>query len=114
MHKLAERPVEALDIDTRRMAFEAIALRKTIVARYNRVTVTLAPHILYTRHGELYLDAVTVARDGRPPAEVKLGAFKLAGLTEMAFTGRTFDPKPIFNPEDPKYAGVTLLGVTAG
>ena len=47
-------------MDTNRLYFEAIALRKCIRATYNRMTVILAPHILFTRHDELFIDAVTL------------------------------------------------------
>ncbi|MBK5263764.1 MAG: hypothetical protein JJE34_00820 [Alphaproteobacteria bacterium] len=98
-------------METNKLMLEAIALRKAIVATYNRMVVTLAPHILYTRHGELYLDAVTIKRDGQPPREIKLGAFKVAGLTELALTNQTFEPARFFDPGDPKYAAATLFFV---
>lgn len=98
-------------MDTNRIVLEAIALGRCIEAVYNRMKVTLAPHILYTRHDELYVDAVTVARDGRPPREVKLGAFKLTGLREIALADQSFEREPIFDPGDSKYAGVTLFAV---
>ena len=60
--------LERLDkIMDNKSIFEAIVLRKCIDATYNRAAVKLAPHIMYTKHGELFLDAVTVERDGRPP-----------------------------------------------
>ncbi len=96
-----------------KLLLEAIALRKCIVATYNRVVVKLAPHILYTKHDELYVDAVTVERDGQPPREIKLGTFKLAGLQAAGIADRTFNPEPVFNPADTKYAGVTLFAVEA-
>lgn len=94
-----------------RKMFEAIALRKCVDATYNRTTVKLAPHILYTRHGELYVDAVTVERDGKPPREVKLGTFKLAGLKELHVDERPFHPETVFDPGDSKYDGVTVFAV---
>lgn len=96
-----------------RIVLEAIALRKCIEATYNRMAVKLAPHILYTRHGELFVDAVTVERDGQPPRETKLGTFKLAGLQIREIVSRTFQAEPVFNPADPKYDGVTLFAVEA-
>ena len=98
-------------MDSNRTYFEAIALRKCLRATYNRMTVTLAPHILYTRHGELFIDAVTVERDGQPPREVKLGTFKLAGLKDVVLVDRIFTPDPLFDETDPKYAGVALFAV---
>lgn len=94
-----------------KLLLEAIALRTCIAAVYNRMAVTLAPYILYTRHDELYVDAVTVEREGQPPREVKLGTFKLDGLHTLALAGRSFEPQPLFDPTDSKYAGVTLFAV---
>jgi hypothetical protein len=94
-----------------RKLFEAIALRKCLDATYNRSAVKLAPHILYTRHGELFVDAVTVERDGKPPREIKLGTFKIAGLKELEIDERTFEPESIFDPANDKYAGVTVFAV---
>lgn len=94
-----------------RKFFEAIALRKCLDATYNRSSFKLAPHILYTRHGELYLDAVTIERDGKPPREIKIGTFKLAGLKEISVGEATFQPESIFDPADEKYDGVTVFAV---
>lgn len=98
-------------MESSKLLLEAIALQKCIAATYNRMRVKLAPHVLYTRHDELFIDAVTVERDGQHPREVKLGTFKLAGLTELEFAGRTFLPEPRFNPNDEKYEGTTLFAV---
>jgi hypothetical protein len=98
-------------MEANKILLEAIALKKCVEATYNRMVVKLAPHILYTRHGELYIDAVTVERDGKPPKETKLGTFKLAGLKIGGLVSRTFSTEPIFNPSDQKYAGVTLFMV---
>ena len=98
-------------MSTNRLVLEAIALRRCLEATYNRMAVKLAPHILYTRHDELFVDAVTVERDGKPPRELKLGTFKLAGLDVSGLVTRSFNPAPIFDPAAPKYAGVTLLAV---
>ena len=88
---------------------EAIARRRCLHAVYNRAPVRLAPHILYTRHDELYVDAVTVERDGRKPREIKLGTFKLSGLHEPAVDSQPFLLEPAFDPADARYEGVTLL-----
>jgi hypothetical protein len=98
-------------METNRIYFEAIALRKCLRATYNRMVVTLAPHILYTRHDELFIDAVTVDRDGKPPREIKLGTFKLAGLKDVVLLDRGFMPDPLFDRTDAKYAGVALFAV---
>ncbi len=90
---------------------EAIALRKCVAATYNRGSVKLAPHIMYTRHDELYVDAVTIERDGRPPRELKMSTFKLSGLHDLAVAEGAFNPEPIFDPADEKYVGKTLFAV---
>jgi hypothetical protein len=71
------------------------------------------PHAIYTRHGELYTDAVTLERDGKPPREVKLGAFKLAGLSQLRITPRRFSVEPTFRADDAKYTDVLLMAVEA-
>jgi len=94
-----------------KLILEAIALQKPVRATYNKVPVSLAPHILYTRHGELYVDAVTIERDGRPPREIKIGTFKVSGLKDMMLVEQRFEPEPMFNPGDAKYEGVTLFAI---
>lgn len=114
MHKIVEYQVQfghSAPMQSSKLLLEAIALKKCVTATYNRMAVTLAPHILYTRHGELFVDAVTIVRDGKPPREIKLGAFKLAGLDALALTDLPFRAEPIFDPAEPKYAGVTLFAV---
>ena len=98
-------------MEASKLVLEAIALRRCIEATYNRMAVKLAPHILYTRHGELFVDAVTVEREGRPPREQKLGTFKLAGLHIREVIARSFNAEPVFDAANPKYAGVTLFAV---
>jgi hypothetical protein len=98
-------------METNRLYLEAIALRKCIRATYNRMAITLAPHILFTRHDELFIDAVTIERDGQKPREIKIGTFKLAGLKDVSLLDQTFRPAPLFDPSDEKYAGVTLFAV---
>lgn len=92
--------------------FEAIALQKCLIATYNRMVVKLAPHILYTRHDEMFIDAVTVERDGRPPRELKLGTFKLAGLSNIGVLDENFDAmRGLYDETDAKYKGVTLFAI---
>jgi hypothetical protein len=100
-------------METNKLIFEAIALQKCVSATYNRMQVVLAPHILYTKHGELYVDAVTIKRDGELPREVKLGAFKVTGLKDLVSNDQGFSPDAVYNAQDEKYAGVTLFAVVA-
>ena len=92
--------------------FEAIALQKCLMATYNKLVVKLAPHILYTRHDEMFIDAVTIEREGRPPRELKLGTFKLAGLNDVSILDETFEPMHgLYDETDVKYKNVTLFAV---
>ncbi|MCP3736514.1 WYL domain-containing protein [Sphingomonas sp. RP10(2022)] len=94
--------------------FEAIVRQRAVTATYNKGTVVMAPHILYTRHGEIYVDAITVERDGKPPREEKLGTFKLDGLGQPTLTETPFRPSALFEPEAEKYVDVTLMAVERG
>lgn len=98
-------------METSRILLEAIATRRCVEAVYNRTNMRLAPHILYTRHDELYVDAVALEREGQKPRELKLGTFKLAGLKELAVGAEPFERQDLFDPDEPKYAGVTLFAV---
>lgn len=91
--------------------FAAIVRQRCINTTYNRDKIVLAPHVAYTRHGELYLDAVTVARNGMLPREEKLGTFKVSGLGEPKLTGRDFAVSALYEPEAERYAGCSLVAV---
>lgn len=107
----ASEPAEAPAALTTRVLLEAIAKRLCVETTYNKQVVRLAPHIVYTRHGELHVDAVTVERDGKPPREVKLGTFKLAGLRATGLTKRLFVPHRDFDSKNDKYASVTIFAL---
>ena len=92
--------------------FEAIVKLQCIAATYNRGSVTLAPHVVYMKHDELFIDAMTIERDGKPPKEEKIGTFKLSGLIAPRVTPRRFVPSALFDPGEFKYAG-TLMKVEA-
>jgi hypothetical protein len=115
MHQSAPDPDHAAIADltdaNRVIVFEAIARRLCVDAVYNRMTMRLAPHILYTRHDDLFVDAVTLSRDGQPPREIKIGAFKLAGLRDMTVSETPFVPQRVFDANDVKYRDVTLFTV---
>lgn len=90
---------------------EAIVKLQAVAATYNRTEVTLAPHILYTKHGHLHVDALTIERDGKPPKEAKIGTYKLAGLSGVRLTPRRFTVSQLFDAATERYAGETLLAV---
>ncbi len=90
---------------------EAVALTKYVEADYNGVRIKIAPHVLYTKHESIYVDALTFLRDGQPPKEIKLGSFNLAGLKNAAVIEEHFEIWPLFEPETERYVGNTLLAV---
>ena len=92
---------------------EAIALKKCIGATYNRVEMLLAPHILYSKNGAFYIEAVTIEKNGAPPREQKMGAFHLSGLSDVALTEQHFERAgELFDPELPRYQdGATLFSI---
>jgi len=65
---------------------EAIREHRFVTVRYNRGVSTLAPYGTLTKRDELYLTAVTIARDGVQPGRLKLGTFKVAGLSDLQAT----------------------------
>jgi hypothetical protein len=96
-----------------KLIVEAITLRRCIAITYNRMHMKLAPHVLYTRHGDLFLDAVAVERDGKTPDLPKLGTFKVAGLQDGELTAKPFLPLLGFDAADPKYHETTPFAVEA-
>ena len=83
----------------------AIASRTCVVATYNRGRVKLAPYVLYERDDAVFVDAVTIERDGKEPREPKLGAFRLSGLNDMHGTFERFDPQLEVPLADERYGG---------
>jgi len=90
------------------MLAQAVRRKLCIVAVYNRTAMQIAPHILYTRHDDLFIDGVVTLRDGKVPAELKLGTFKLAGLSNVSLTAENFVVQALYDPSDSKYEGVTV------
>jgi hypothetical protein len=93
------------------LVFEAIVRQLCVTASYNGGGVMLAPHAIFTRHGVLYVAAITIARDGNPPREPKIGLFKLDGLGDLALSNKAFEISPLFDRADPRYATETLMAV---
>lgn len=94
-----------------RILLEAIALKKCVIATYNHVEMKLAPYILYQRNDALYVDAVPLEKAGQPPRFVKLGAFHLAGLNQVALADEHFEPGALYLPETEKYQGNTIFAI---
>jgi hypothetical protein len=92
---------------------EAIALRRCMAAQYNRLSLVLAPHVLYKRNDSYFIDAITLQRDGQPPREIKFGSYNLAGLSDLKAMDESFDIHPLFDRMDPKYRENTLFMIDA-
>jgi len=99
--------------DSKRI-IEAISAKRCIEVTYNRMRMKIAPHILYTKHGDLFLDAVATEREGRALGGPKLGTFKVAGLQIVGLTSIPFRPLPSFEPNDQKYLETTPFLVERG
>ena len=106
----AERPAPVVPTTTP-IVFEAIVRKMCLSATYNRVEMTLAPHVIYTKHDELFIDAEVLARDGKPPKEAKIGTFKLIGLNALRLTPRAFKVSALFDQGSFRYADTTLIAV---
>ena len=74
----------------------AIRDHRFVTVEYNRGVSTLAPYGTLTKRGELYLSAVTIVRDGVRPGRLKLGTFKVAGLSALQATPVPFSPAGLY------------------
>lgn len=99
------------DMDKDKIIFEAIAKQRAVRAIYNRTTCILAPHILYARHGDLFVDAVALERGGEPPRERKLGCYKLAGLSSVRLMPDGFEIDSTYDADNVKYLETKLFAV---
>ena len=98
-------------MEPNQILLEAIARQKCVMAIYNRQSVKLAPHVMWTRHDDVFVDAVALERDGKPPKEHKIGTYKLDGLKELAPHDQSFLPASAYNANDPKYADSKLFAL---
>lgn len=80
--------------DVRIKVMEAIARSVLLTAQYNGQTLTLAPHALFSRHGDLFVSALNYSKNRRVDDELRLGYFKLAGLAEIELAEEPFDALP--------------------
>lgn len=98
-------------MDTARLTLmEAIAHQKIVTARYNGGEMKLAPHLLFERHGDLFVSAENVGKPPRADGERRLGQFKLAGLAAMELLEERFEPVPDL-PVAPRPDDVVILAV---
>ena len=116
-HKtLASKPSaaapEAAELDGCTLLEQAIIHRLRVRWTYNRTEMQAAPQILYRRKNGVYLDAIVMERAGEAPAELKLGSFKLTGLTNLVIVNEAFTPARGINPADIRYKEGILARAT--
>lgn len=97
--------------DTRLKIMEAIARQRTLRARYNGSELQLAPHVLFERHGELFLSALNLSKGWRSDEERRLGQFKLAGLSETEILEAVCHPLGSHQPGPPRPGDVVVLSI---
>lgn len=97
--------------DTRLTLLEAISRRMLAEAQYNGTVIRLAPHLLFERHGDLFVAALNLGKSWRSDEEPRLGQFKLAGLSEARLLDETFEPLPNFEPNPPRPDDVLVLAI---
>ncbi|GLK44781.1 MULTISPECIES: hypothetical protein [Novosphingobium] len=97
--------------DSRLTLMEAIATRRFVTARYNGNTITLAPHLLFERHGDLVVSAMNPGKARRSDEEPGLGQFKLAGLSALELMDEHFEPLASYDGSPPRSDDVLILSV---
>jgi len=87
-------PVTVAPDAARMGVLEAIARRVLLNVAYNGERLTLAPHALFARRGELYASALNLSKNWRADEERRLGYFKVTGLAAVEVTEDPFDALP--------------------
>ena len=96
---------------TRLTMMEAIARRRKVEAAYNATRVVLAPHLLFERHGDLFVSAVNLSKHRREDGEQRLGQFKLAGLVAATILDDGFEQASTYRPVAPRVDDKVLLTI---
>ena len=97
--------------DARLTLLEAISRRMLVEAQYNGATIRLAPHLMFERHGDLFVAALNLGKTWRSDEEPRLGQFKLAGLNDTRLIEEAFEPLPGYVPQPPRESDVAVLSV---
>lgn len=97
--------------ETRLKLMEAIARKQTVEARYNGDIIKLAPHVLFERHGDLFVSALNMSKAWRSDEERRLGQFKLAGLGSTELLDESFEPLPTYEPTVPRADDALILAI---
>lgn len=97
--------------DTRLKLIEAIARRRTVTACYNGNQMTLAPHLMFQRRGDLFVSALNLSKNWRSDDERHLGHFKLDGLAATEVMEEGFEPLPSFQAAVPHDGDTLILAI---
>ncbi len=90
---------------------EAIIRQRAVAVRYNGTQFKIAPHILFERHGDLFVSALNLSKSWRDEDDQRLGQFKLAGLSDTELLEEGFDPLPSYRPLPPRDQDVVIVAV---
>lgn len=102
---------EAATVDTRLSLMEAIIRRRLVSARYNNTVITLAPHQLFERGGDLFVSALNLSKAWRPGDEQRLGQFKLAGLGAVQLLEEAFEALASYDGATPRADDALVLTI---
>lgn len=97
--------------DPRLVVMEAIARKRILSANYNGLRIDIAPHLMFERHGDLYVSALNLGKTWRSDEEPRLGQFKLAGLGAPEVMEAEFEILPSFAPATPRETDTLVLSV---
>lgn len=97
--------------DPRLKMMEAIARRRTVTAQYNGHVMNLAPHLLFERHGALFVSALNMDKNWRSDDERRLGHFKLDGLGATELKDESFEPLPSYEAAVPRPDDTLILAI---
>ena len=103
-------PARAID-DVRLKLIEAIVRVRAVVARYNGELMKLAPHILFERHGDLFVSALNLGKNRPTEEAVRLGQFKLAGLEAVELLDEPFEPIASLAAAPPRPDDILVLAI---
>lgn len=95
--------------DPRLTLMEAIARQKIVTASYNGNAMRLAPHMMFERHGDLFISALNLDKNWISLDVMRLGQFKLDGLSNVALTDDGFEPLESFEAEAPRPEDTLVL-----
>lgn len=91
---------------------EAIVRQRIVATCYNGERLRLAPHLLFERHGDLFVRALNLSKNFRPDDERRLGQFKLAGLGDAEVLDETFLPLASYQAQAEALRGEDTLLMT--